>query len=156
MWSVVKRNRLLWSRFLGDIHIYIYIKQALSWSVVPDLSISHPVLPMSHAGSDDPWPVPLGGWWMLTKCFENIRLVGQSLIIILAITGPLAFSTLGALSAASERQMLFTSKPQCIWMLWGELFVLLMGLFLMMHLWSRLHRCPHKPLPGSSCKHCAD
>lgn len=59
---------------------------------------------------------------MLAKCFENIRLVGQSLIIILAITGPLAFFTLGALSAASKRQMLFASKPWCIGML-GESFL---------------------------------
>lgn len=93
---------------------------------------------------------------MLAKCFENIRLVGQSLIIILAITGSLAFFTLGALSAASKSQMLFTSKPRCVWMLQGELFMLFTGLFLMMHLWSRLRRGPHKPLPCFSCKHCAD
>lgn len=60
---------------------------------------------------------------MLAKCFENIRLVGQSLIIILAITGPLAFFTLDALSAAaSKSQMLFASKPRCVGML-GESFL---------------------------------
>lgn len=93
---------------------------------------------------------------MLAKCFENIRLVGQSLIIILAITRSLAFFTLSALRAASKSQMLFTSKPLCIWVLWGGLFVLFTGLFLMMHLWSRLLQGPHKPLPCFSGKHCED
>lgn len=140
------------------IHIYVYIKQ-----------FSPPLISGTRPLHLSPSPPDVTRWerWSTTcptgrmmnahkVLWENIRLVGQSLIIILAITGPLAFSTPGALSAASDRQMLFTSKPRCIWMLWGELFVLFMGLFLMMHLWSRLHRCPHKPPPSSPCKHCTD
>lgn len=59
---------------------------------------------------------------MLTKCSENIRLAGQSLIILLAIAGSSAFFTPGALSKKPESQAVFTSEARCVRLLWGELF----------------------------------